>query len=59
MTRKLDQEALACSLLVKMLYLELGLRSSQIAIREEAHHLQFHTTQENPWVLSIYCGRGD
>lgn len=59
MTRKLDHEALVCSLLVKMLYLELGLGSSQIAIREEAHHLQSHMTQENPWVLSVYYGRGD
>lgn len=41
MTRKLDQEPLACGLLVKMLYLDLGLGSSQIAIREEARNLIF------------------
>lgn len=62
MTRKLEKEALACSLLLKMLYLDLVLRSSQIAIRQEAHHLQSHSTQDRTpecWVLSVYYGGGD
>lgn len=50
MTRKLEKEALACSLLLKMLYLDLVLRSSQIAIRQEAHHLQ---SQPKTELLSV------